>query len=61
MQPCCGMPEFVCLYCPQVVVRVRPMNERETTAGETMAVQLSETDTTTLQVKSVCYLYALLH
>ena len=36
----------------QVVVRVRPMNDRETAAGEALAVQLSDVDTTTLQVRA---------
>ncbi|KAK9815081.1 hypothetical protein WJX73_007163 [Symbiochloris irregularis] len=36
----------------KVVVRVRPMNERETTGGETLAVQCSESDTTTLQINA---------
>lgn len=34
----------------QVVVRVRPMNDREVANGEAMAVQLTESDTTSLQV-----------
>ena len=38
---------------------MRPMNERETAAGEALAVQVSEADTTSLQVNACRHRLAL--